>query len=188
MNPICWLTKRRLGAYNDGELGAAARTKIEVHVGRCSACAAQLAALTDLRAALVTLAPEPPEAVWEAFWPHVRRRIATSPPPEVESRWRWAWGPVAGHPRLALGSVLAAVTLAVLAVVAPWQRMGPPERGTVVQAPAAISSAPGDAVPIQRVLVQSVETADPQSSVMVFTNPESDITVVWVFGLPRTEI
>ena len=36
-------------------------------------------------------------------------------------------------------------------------------------------------------VVQSVETADPQSSVMVYTNPESDVTVVWVFGLENTE-
>jgi hypothetical protein len=36
------------------------------------------------------------------------------------------------------------------------------------------------------VVVQSVETADPQSSVMIFTNPDSDVTVVWVFGLEAT--
>jgi len=36
-------------------------------------------------------------------------------------------------------------------------------------------------------VVQSVETADPQSSVMVYTNPDSDVTVVWVFGLENTE-
>jgi hypothetical protein len=36
-------------------------------------------------------------------------------------------------------------------------------------------------------MVHSVETADPESSVMVYTNPESDMTVVWVFGLERTD-
>lgn len=188
MNPICWLMKRRLGAYSDGELGPAARVKIEAHAERCDGCAAALAGLADLRAALAVPAPEPAEAVWEAFWPQVRGRLAASPPPEPESRWRWVWGPVAGHPRLALGSALAAAALAILAVVAPWQRVEPPTRVPVVQAPAVAPSASGEGASIQQVLVQSVETADPQSSVMVFTNPESEVTVVWVFGLPRTEI
>jgi hypothetical protein len=35
-------------------------------------------------------------------------------------------------------------------------------------------------------VVQAVETADPDSSVMVFTREEPDVTVVWVFGLQRT--
>ncbi len=187
MNPICWLTRRRLGAYNDGELPPAARADVEAHVGRCRGCAAELAGLAELRAALATPAPEPPQAVWDAFWPQVRARVAASAPPEPGSRWQWVWGSVTGHPRLALGSAVAAGALAVLAVVAPWQRVEPPARVPVASAP-AVAPSPGEGSPVQHVLVQSVETADPQSSVMLFTNPESDVTVVWVFGLPRTEI
>jgi len=32
MNPYCWLVRRRLGAYQDGELSAGARHLVEAHV------------------------------------------------------------------------------------------------------------------------------------------------------------
>jgi hypothetical protein len=33
--------------------------------------------------------------------------------------------------------------------------------------------------------VPSVETVQPNSSVMVFSTPDSDVTMIWVFGLER---
>jgi len=98
------------------------------------------------------------------------------------------WDRVVGHRRLALGSAVAAAALAVLAVFAPWQRVGERFRAPVVHSPSAVTSGPPAGASIQQVVIQSVETADPQSSVMVFTSPESDVTVVWVFGLEPTEI
>jgi hypothetical protein len=35
------------------------------------------------------------------------------------------------------------------------------------------------------VAVEAVETADPDSSVMVFRREQPEVTVVWVFGLAR---
>lgn len=176
-NFVCWLIRQRLGAFQDGELGEAARAKTSAHLARCPGCAAELAGLGRLRAALTPAVAEPPEPVWDAFWPQVRARIAAAPPEESRAP-RAAWPPLFGARRFALGSALAAVALAVIAIVAPWQREpirpdGPRE---------ALAPTPAN------VVVQSVETADPQSSVMVYTNPESEVTVVWVFGLEPTGI
>ena len=186
MNPICLLTRRRLGAYQDGELAPRARASVRGHLEGCVGCATTLAELGRMRTLLRTPAPEPPEPVWDAFWPQVRARLAAaSPQPEPAPRWRRGWAQVTGHPRLAFGSSVGAVALAVLAVAAPWQRVG--ER-PAVPAPTVLASGSVASAPIEQIVVQSVETGDPQSSVMVFTQPESDFTVVWVFGLERTPI
>jgi hypothetical protein len=36
------------------------------------------------------------------------------------------------------------------------------------------------------VVVQSVESDDPNSTVMVFSHPDQELTVVWVFGLDQS--
>jgi hypothetical protein len=40
---------------------------------------------------------------------------------------------------------------------------------------------------LDEVVIQSIETDDPDVPVMVYASPESDVTVLWVFGLPRTD-
>ena len=180
MNPICWLTRRRLDAYHDGELAPGARGRLEGHLGRCRGCAGESAAIRRLQTALMADAPELPGSVWDAFWPQVRTRLQA--PLVSEPFWRRAWAGAVAPRRLAFGSALAAAALAVVAVLAPWQGL---ERHP---SPAVVASAPTVGGAIQQVVVQSVEAADPQSSVMVYTNPESDMTVVWVFGLERTDI
>jgi anti-sigma factor RsiW len=174
-NPLCWLIRRRLDAYQDGELGPAARTKTARHLARCSGCAAEAASLEKLGGALAVEAPEPDEAVWDAFWPQVRARMAVAGPAEdaVLAGPAWTWRSVLGDRRLAYGSALAAAVLA-LAILAPWRSPVEPPQPTAEASPA--------------VVVQSVETDDPQSSVMVFNHPDQDMTVVWVFGLEQTEI
>jgi anti-sigma factor RsiW len=186
-NPICWLTRRRLGAFRDGELGSAARVRVAGHLERCAGCATELAALGRLRLALSMGAPEPPEAVWDAFWPQVRARMATAP---VESAARRPWAPVLAHPRLAFGSGLAVAAVALLAILASWQpaRVPPAPEAPGVAGSITVPPASGVAPAAVPVVVQSVETAAPDSSVMVFTSPDADTTVVWVFGLERTEI
>jgi hypothetical protein len=74
-----------------------------------------------------------------------------------------------------------------MAVVAPWQR-------TPQQPPALAPGAggPGTAaiqpVALDEVVIQSIETDDPDVPVMVYASPESDVTVLWVFGLERTGV
>jgi anti-sigma factor RsiW len=184
-NPLCWLVRRRLDAYQDGELSPAARARTAGHLARCAGCAGEVRALEKLARALAVEAPEPAEAVWDAFWPQVRARMATAGPADdaaVLRRPAWSWDSLLGGRRLALGSALAAAALA-LVVLAPWQRPVPPSNPEVTVTSPVVS-------PLQNasVVVQSVETTDPESSVMVFSNEDADVTVVWVFGLERTEI
>jgi hypothetical protein len=93
---------------------------------------------------------------------------------------------VRARPRLGLAPALAAAALAVLAVVAPWQRapQQPPAPASVIPAvdPSGVQTAALD-----QVVIQSIETEDPDVPVMVYKNPESDVTVLWVFGLPQTD-
>jgi anti-sigma factor RsiW len=180
MTPNCWLVRRRLGGYQDGELSPEARGRVETHVQRCEACARELAVLGHLRAELALGAAEPPEAVWAAFWPQVRARIAAPP---AEPVWRQAREAVRTWPRLGLAPALTAVALAILAVVAPWQRAPQtPELASVSGDLAALQPAALD-----QVVIQSIETDDPDVPVMVYKSLEADVTVLWVFGLPRTD-
>jgi anti-sigma factor RsiW len=203
-NPVCWLIQRRLGAYQDGELGPSARTKTAAHLTRCDACARELETLERLRTELRGVAiPEPPEPVWHAFWPQVRGRLVTGPAtgPELDVRpsrpWEWLTSP------LAFGSAAAVVAVAVLAVVGPWtpRPKAPPVSIAPSPTAPAVPTSPADPTlpapgssptglsvssPVPHVIVQAVETADPNSSVMVFTNEDPGVTVVWVFGLEPT--
>jgi hypothetical protein len=43
-------------------------------------------------------------------------------------------------------------------------------------------------VALDEVVIQSIETDDPDVPVMVYASPESDVTVLWVFGLERTGV
>jgi anti-sigma factor RsiW len=188
MTPYCWLVRRRLDAYQDGELSPGVRSRVASHVEGCESCARDLAALGRLRAALTQDPVDPSEAVWAAFWPEVRARIAaTAPVPEPV--WRQAWAAVRSRPRLGLAPALAAGALAVLAVVAPWQRA---PREAPAPAPASVAGGPEVAgvqpAALDQVVIQSIETEDPDVPVMVYASPESDVTVLWVFGLPRTGV
>jgi hypothetical protein len=126
-----WWTCRRLRSrlvdLASGELPAADRTRIELHVAGCAACRDALAALHRVPALLES--SESP-GLGEEFWLEQRRSIMQTvrdlPTPARVRHW---WRPEpSGRPRrpwVAWAPVLAAAT-AVLAVVAlhpgqPWQ-------------------------------------------------------------------
>lgn len=111
------------------------------------------------------LRPEP-EPDWSSFWPFIRRRllVESRPPLKLDPWWRPAWS----RSRVAYGGAL--VGLLVLAAVL-WQS-GPWRNGT-------------GATP--RVVVRSVETVQPNSSVMVFSSVDSEVTMIWVFGLEHED-
>ncbi len=168
----CWWVRRRLGAYRDGELLPRRRVRVEAHLTRCAGCRAELRSLERLARWLSPAVAEPAEAVWEAFWPRVRARLQSAP---AAPRWReHLLHPALGRPRWALSSAVG-VGLVALALLVPWTT----ERPSVLRLDGPISMA--EAMP-----VQSVETSHPGSSIMVFANQESQLTVIWVFGLDRT--
>ena len=185
MNPYCWLIQRRLGAYQDGELSPGARRRIDQHVRGCARCDGELSVLRRFKAALALDAADPPEAVWTAFWPQVRDRIA-APAPLPESTWHRVRESVRRRPTLGLAPALAAGALAVLAMVAPWQR-APQHQPSPTQVAGGLESPGTQQAALDQVVIQSIETEDPDLPVMVYASPESDVTVLWVFGLPRTD-
>lgn len=125
----------------------------------------------------------PADAVWDAFWPQVRARIAETP--VAVARERAARAPSGIRRRLVLAPALAGAALAVLAVLAPWQEP-PPAVAPGGTAPGAVVAGV-ETVALDDVVVQSIETADPEAPVMVYSSPETDVTVLWVFGLERTK-
>ncbi len=74
-----------------------------------------------------------------------------------------------GHPRLALGGVMAVVFAFTLSF---WP-------GSEVGVPGAAWASP--------VVVQDVSSSDPHRGVMVYSNPDHDVTVIWVFNPDQTD-
>lgn len=104
----------------------------------------------------------PPEPDWSGLWPAIQRRIATEAPRPIQEPW-WLpwWTPVWGHPRLATSGALAG---ALLLTFSFWP----------VNSEVTASGSP--------VVVQDVAAADPRGTVMVYSNKDSDVTVIWVFA------
>jgi hypothetical protein len=116
--------------------------------------------LTRIRLLVRSAAPDVADPEWAGFWPAVRVRIASEAPrPVRESWWLPYWKPVWGHPRVALGSLMVpSLALGVML----W-----PGAPVTLAAP---------------VTVQEVSSADPDRSVMVYSSPDDDVTVIWVFN------
>jgi hypothetical protein len=115
----------------------------------------RLERLRGLLRSTFTVGPDPD---WTRFWEGVRGRILSERPRPWSEAWGWS-------PRLALGGALAALFLlaALLWPIGPTE--GPARPGGVV--------------------VNAVETAHPDGNLMVFSSPEDDMTVIWVFGFDQ---
>jgi anti-sigma factor RsiW len=153
----CYLVRRRLGAYLDGALAEGDARGAERHLAGCARCQQELSALRRMKV-LVAAAVAVPDPDWTGFWPGVVRGIQDSrdaAPALASARpAKRMW------PQWAIGSA-AVAGLAVALVL--WQG----GRGPV---PAEAS-----------VVVNSAETENPGGTVMVYSSPERDIAVVWVF-------
>jgi hypothetical protein len=124
--------------------------------------------MVALRHALRESVPPVPEPNWAGFWSGVQARLRTETRrPMREARWRPLWKPVWGHPGMAMATSGA---LAILLAVSIW----PGDEGEVQIAGA------------EPVIVQDVDTPDPDGSVMVYSapdhGPERGVTVIWVFA------
>lgn len=121
----------------------------------CARCANEVHGLRRLEAAL-RATPPPPDPDWTGFWPGIVRRIDDARHVPVRQQRR-AWL----TPRLAYGGAVAAALLITLTV---WQLV--PER----------------LAPESPIIVRSADTGYPGGHVMVYSTPDQDLTVVWVFG------
>ena len=99
--------------------------------------------------------PSPALPDWTGFWEGVRRGIDE---PGLERRTRPLW-----RPRLVAGTAAA---LVIGASVIVWQL---PRSPFTSQAAAEIS-------------VSSADTNHPRGTVMIYSPPEKDLAVVWVFA------
>jgi anti-sigma factor RsiW len=156
----CLWNRPRLERLVDGALGPRAGRAATSHAARCSRCGGEVAQLTRLRLLVRSAAPDVADPEWAGFWPAVRVRIAReATQPVRESWWLPFWKPVWGHPRVALGSLMVS-SLALGLVLWP-------------AAPVTLAAP---------VVVQDVSSADPDRSVMVYSSPDDDVTVIWVFN------
>jgi len=158
----CLWNRRRLEGFVDSALGSRAERMTAGHVSGCASCRIEMERLRRLRVLIRSAHAEVTDPDWSGFWPSVRTRIARETPNPVREAW-WLpfWKPVWGHPRVAFGGV-AVSTLAAALVLWPS-----PQATKAVTAP---------------VQVQDVSTADPNRSVMVYSSPDDDVTVIWVFN------
>lgn len=107
--------KGLLPRYHDGELTGESARAVELHLGTCAACRAELEALRSLSATLAaaqeTAAPADAEAFWLALQPKLGSQQTAIP-------WR-SWLP--GLLLLGLQGVLAAIgTLLAIRPVLSW--------------------------------------------------------------------
>ena len=153
----CYRTRQRLSAFLDGALDEAATRSTVAHLTSCDACQKEADQFRRLHALLQRTAAAVREPDWTGFWPGVVRGVQDAKQaPAVRPR-RAFW-----QPRWALGGALAAVLMSL----GVWQ---------MVPGPTTMDDA--------GVIVSSARTEDPRGTVMVYSNKEQDVAVVWVLGL-----
>ena len=163
-SPGCLWNRPRLERLVDGALGPWMGRVAAQHASRCHGCGLEVERLRRLRVVLRSAGGDVTDPDWSGFWPAVRARIAREAPAPVRDPW-WLpyWKPVWGHPRVALsGLVISGLATALVF----WPSVHAPVSRAV-------------ASPVE---VQDVSTPDPNRSVMVFSNPDDDVTVIWVFN------
>jgi hypothetical protein len=164
----CLWNRSRLAPLADGALSPRAAAGASRHLAHCGPCRHAVEGVVALRRELRESVPTAPEPDWTGFWPGVQTRLRIEAArPIRESWWRPLWKPVWGHPRMAMATSGA---LAVLLAVSFW-----PAGESEIQLAG-----------VEPVVVQDVDTPDPNGSVMVYSapdrGPDRGVTVIWVFA------
>jgi anti-sigma factor RsiW len=156
----CLWNGSRLVPYADRALGTRASAAVARHVERCGSCDKVVRDQQRLRALLRSAAQGgPPD--WSGFWATVQRRVREEAPgpPMRDPWWLPVWKPVWGHPRVAF----AGVATGLFALALTLHPFGP-------------GSPPAVASPV---VVQDATTADPDASVMIYSD---EVTVIWLLS------
>jgi len=160
----CLWTRPRVERHVDGALGPWAARRVEAHLPSCGDCTVRAESIRRLRALVQASAVDTGEPDWAAFWPTVHARVlGETAHPVRDAWWMPLWRPLWGHPRLAVGSALAA-GLALIFLLWP-----------AAENPASVAWA-------GPVIVQDVSSPDPDRSVMVYASPDQSLTVIWLFN------
>jgi len=136
----------------DGALDAPRMRLTEAHLQGCGRCQREAEGLRRLRTLLRRTVAVPADPDWRGFWEGVVRGVQDERTP-ARAPARWRW-----NPRLALGGAVAVVVLSITL----WQTLG-------------------TGAPEAPVIVSSARTEYPGGT-MVYSTPDRDLTVVWVFG------
>ena len=167
MSRTCRIS-RYLTAYVDGELSPRRRAKVEKHLERCRACAAEL---DSILASDRILKKARPPAVSEARWNTFDRELSAALD-GVDRESRRSNRVPEARPvqrvdrRLAYATV-GAVAVAVFAIL--------------VLGPVGMLSGPGLAVAGNECIVDSIESSVSGYTPMFFTSDDPEMTVIWVF-------
>lgn len=148
----CYRTRRRIGAWLDRALPDGEARAVATHLAGCAGCRGEAQTLRRTRE-LVRAAAAVAEPDWTGFWAGIVRGIEAGSAAPARAR-----DLLVPRRRFALVGAVAA-----LLAVTIWS---------------------GDSLTTLQ-YVNSVALADteyPQGSVMVYTPPENDMTVIWVFG------
>ncbi len=161
MNLRCLWIQRRLDAYLDGALSEIGAQGVARHLDSCHSCR-EVVERQGRLASLLRVAAEGAEPEWSAFWPGIRARVGSGE--SMARRFPWSarpsW-PFGWVPRLAVGSALAGFLLVGLILGHDdHAKLPPPD-----------------------VVVQALTVSNPDTSVMVFSAPDQEMTVIWLFGL-----
>lgn len=173
----CDRVERWLGAYRDGALGRGRARRVEAHLLGCGRCRAALESFQKIGE---TLRAHPPPALSarqvESLLAGVRQRILARGVTARHRGWKTLGAPpmlrdaFVVHPRMSWG------TAAVLVALLVWFVGG--DAGRRLVGPGA------PPMPIAPIVVESLE-GGPQTSVMLFTPPHSNLKVIWIFEEPR---
>jgi anti-sigma factor RsiW len=153
----CYRTRQRLSAFLDGALDEATTHSTVAHLTSCDACQKEADQFRRLHALLQRAAAAAPEPDWTGFWPGVVRGVQDAKRAPAARPRRAFW-----QPRWALGGALAAILMSL----GVWQ---------MIPGPTTMDDA--------GIIVSSARTEDPRGTVMVYSNKEQDVAVVWVLGL-----
>ena len=153
----CYQVRRRLGAYLDNALDGGDARWVERHLTGCPSCQGEIGQLRRVKALVAAAAAAIPEPDWTGFFPGIVRGIederqGVAPAPIRPVRRFW--------PQWAMGGA-ALASLALVFVL--WQG------GRLSDGAEAA------------VLVNGANTEDPAATVMVYSSPEKDLAVVWLF-------
>lgn len=95
----CWITRRHLSAYYDGELAPAAAAQVRDHVRACERCRAALTAIEGAGHHLATLPPpKPPAMPWRAIVAKARDDAGVRQSRTDAWRLAWRWAPLVAIP------------------------------------------------------------------------------------------
>jgi anti-sigma factor RsiW len=152
----CYRTRQRLSAFLDGALDETTTRATVAHLTSCDACQKEADQFRRLHALLQRTAAAAPEPDWTGFWPGVVRGVQDAKRAPAARPRRAFW-----QPRWALSGAVAAILMSL----GVWQMI------------------PGPATTDAGVVVSSARTEDPRGTVVVYSNKEQDVAVVWVLGL-----